>query len=170
MDEEENENKEKPAYKPMSPKQFWIRMGIWLVFAVIAPVVFLGCRFGLFTQREGVTTSVTGYGVLAIIIVSVAFVYIMKSARKGLSDGSMVAQCIDGFCALIPVIVLILIIDACRNSIAAFEDFLIFFVVSEAIAVPVNPMRRWAEERHIERKKSVALDIVKAAIEESKKK
>lgn len=175
MDEEEEKKEgvskeEKPAYKPMSAKQFWIRFAIWFVFAVVAPIVFLGCRFGLFTQREGTQTSATGYGILAIAIVTVAAIYVMKEARKGLNDGNMLAQCIDGFCALLPVVVLILIIDASKDSIAAFEDFLIFFVVSEAIAVPVNPMRRWAEEHHIERGKSITMDIVKEAIKEYKKK
>lgn len=164
------EEAETPAYKPMSARQFWIRLAIWLAFAVVAPIVFLGCRFGLFTQREGAQVSITGYGILAILIVTVAAIYIMKSARKGLNDGNMLAQCIDGFCALLPIVVLILVIDASKNSISAFEDFLIFFVLSEAIAVPVNPMRRWAEEHHIERGKFIAMDIVKAAIKEYKKK
>lgn len=160
----ENKNK-------MSGKQFWIRFVIWIAVAILAPIGFMFYKYDMIVKTHTEASdgySMTGWGVLGCIIVTVFLLYVIHEAKKGLSYGSMLSQCIDGYALLIPGVVLIFLLDAIKDNIAAFEQVLIAFVICEAIAVPINPMRRWAFEHNIEMKGHFFTDIISKAIKKSK--
>ena len=154
--------------KKMSKKEFWIRFSLWVLFAIVAPIGFLAWRYGLFTLREGAKTSLNGWGILAVIILGIFFIYMIKEAKKGMPEGSLLVQCIDGYGLLIPMVLLILLLDGIKESINYFEEVLIVLVICEGIAVPINPMRKWAAQNKIERSGNFLKSILKAAIKESK--
>lgn len=160
-----------PAQKGrMSRKQFWIRFALWVVFAVVVPVAFLAWRYGLFSTREGSETSMTGWGIVAIIIIAVFLLKLLNEAKKGLPEGSMLAQCLDGYKWEIPLVLIIFMLENIKNNVDALEETLIVLAVSEAIAIPINPMRRWAYENKIERNGSFLKKVLSEAISEGLKK
>jgi cation transport ATPase len=161
-------NEEADSHK-MSRKEFWIRFSLWISFAVIAPIGFLAWRYGLFTSSEGAKTSLNGWGILAVIILGIFFIYMIKEAKKGMPEGSMLVQCLDGYGILIPLVLLILLLDGIKDSIAYFEEVLIVLVVCEGIAVPINPMRKWAAQNNIERGSNLLSSSIKKALRETLK-
>lgn len=140
---------EKTNIKKMGAVQFWIRLAVWLVLSVAAPFTFVGIKYGLFADSAA-TTKVSGWGIVAFTVLGITLVGVIRSARKGLHYASMGAQVIDGITVLIPLAVLIIVIDLVKKNIDAFEEFLIFTIICEAVAVPVNPMRRWGFEHNVE--------------------
>ena len=76
----------------------------------------------------------------------------------------MFRQCIDGYSALIPLIILIIAIDAVKANIGKLETFLIFLAICEAVAIPVNPLRKWAEQHNIEIAENFLMKCIKRAI------
>lgn len=132
----------------MSRKEFFIRLGVWSAFAVIIPIIFIAVRYGLFSDSG---TSLSGWGITAVVIACAFFMYIMKSAKKGLPEGSMLRQCIDGFAALIPVLGLLLLLHSIKNTVDCFEQVLVVVLLCEAVAVPVNPMPKWAAQHKEEK-------------------
>ena len=136
--------------KKMSTKEFWIRFGIWISFALLIPVAFIFVAFGIF--KEGDTgTKLSGWGVIGVIFACTMVTIVISDAKKGLTYGNMVRQCIDGYSVLVWLIGFIFLIDKIKNNAQQFEHFLIVVLISEAIAVPINPLRKWAEEHNIER-------------------
>ncbi len=164
MDEEKQEEQ---GPKKMSTKQFWIRFAIWTVIAVLTPIGFLFYRYDMFVKvhtTESDSYSITGWGIFACIIVAIFLLYVVREAKKGLPYGSMFSQCIDGYSLLIPMVIVILILDSIKDSIAAFEQVMIVLTVCEAVAVPINPMRRWAWEHNIEMKGHFLTDVISKAL------
>jgi len=135
--------------KRMTKKEFWIRFAVWFAVAVAAPFSYVCFRFGLFTQTEA-TSKISGWGIIAFTFLGFMLIKIVRSARKGLCYGSMAAQCIDGYTLLIPLICFILVLELIKRNIESFEEFLIVTALCEAVAIPINPMRRWAYEHNTE--------------------
>ena len=161
---------EKETPQKMSTKQFWVRFVAWVVIAVLAPIGFMFYRYDMFVKvhvEEAESISMTGWGVFACIIVAVFLLYVIREAKKGMPYGSMFSQCVDGYTLLIPMIILIFILDSIKDNIAAFEQVMIFLTICEAIAVPINPMRRWAFEHNIEMKGNFLVNAISKAIKKS---
>lgn len=167
------ENNNDKEDKKMSAKQFWIRFVIWVLIAIIAPIGFMFYKYDMIVKvhtNESDSYSVTGWGVLACIIVAFFLLYVVKEARKGMPYGSMVSQCIDGYALLIPAIIFIFLLDSIKDSIAAFEQVMIALVICEAVAVPINPMRRWAWEHNIEMKGNFFVNVISKALNKTENK
>jgi hypothetical protein len=152
----------------MSSKEFWIRFSIWSLLAAVGPVAFLAWRYGLFSQSGGSGVSLSGWGILSIVLLSIFFIYIVKKAKKGMPEGSMAVQCIDGYSALVPLLAVIGILQTIKTNVSYFEEALIVVFVFEALAIPVNPMPKWAAQNNLERKSNLLTDIIKNAIKGSK--
>lgn len=155
--------------KKMSKKEFWIRFAVWFLIAVAAPFAYVCVRFGIFTNTEP-TTKVSGWGIIAFVFLGIMAVKIIRSARKGLSYGSMAAQIIDGVTVLIPIICFTLILELIKRNVDAFEEFLIFTIICEAVAIPVNPMRRWAYEHNTEAFSTIVFNGIKRFFDKKDKK
>lgn len=130
--------------------KFWIRFVLWTTLACILPVVFIAFRFQLF---EGKKISISGFGVLAIIIVAIFMLTLIRYIRNGLPF-SMTAQCITGICKItIPLLALFGILWCIRNNIDNFLKVVGFVLISETIAIPINPMPAWAYKNATEEQK-----------------
>lgn len=147
----------------MGTKQFVIRLILWFLFACAVPVGYLAYKYDIF--NGGSKHGVTGWGVLAFLVTSVFMITLIREVLIGLPKGSMVRQCIKGLLGLIPLFLFILLVDKVKNSMAEFETFLIILLISEAIAVPINPLPKWGVQNNIEFMKMGALDITKTVVD-----
>lgn len=146
----------------MSKKQFWIRFAAWAALAVGVPLVYIAVEYGIFTNKTG--TSLSGWGIIALIFVIIMITLIVRQARAGLPRGSMARQCIDGYMVLIPLVGAVVLIHQAKSSMQSFERFLVVMVVCEAVAVPVNPMPRWGAENGIEESTNVIARAIGIAL------
>lgn len=162
------EEEAKTSESKMSKKQFWIRFSIWFALAVAVPFSYIAVEYGLFGTKEQHTT-LSGWGVVALIFVAIMLISIFRQTMKGLPYGSMARQCITGYTALIPLFFAILLIHSIKNSMESFERFLIIVLVCEAIAVPINPLQRWAMENHIDLAKRSLTDVLKSVFGKGEK-
>jgi hypothetical protein len=159
--------------KKMSKKQFWTRFSLWILFAVLVPIGFLFYRYDLFVAvhtDESDGYRLTGWGIFSCVLVAIFLLYIVREAKKGMPYGSMFSQCVDGYSALIPVLIMIFILNGIKNNVDAFEQVMIVLFVSEAIAVPINPMRRWAWEHNIEVTGNFLGNVIRKAMGKEDKK
>lgn len=127
----------------MTRKEFWIRFCLWVLFAAVIPVTYIAVRYGIFSAKDE-PYRLTGWGVIAIIVVGVFMTSLAKEVVVGMPKGSMVRQCVSGFLKIMPLFLFVFVIHAIKESIDAFESFLVVLVTCEAIAVPLNPMPKWS--------------------------
>lgn len=162
MPEEKTETSEK-----MSKKQFWIRFSLWALFAAIIPVGFIIYKYGLFVPANTTTKAqyqLSGWGIISIVIVAIFLLVLLKDAMKGLPNGSMIKQCVKGIGMLIPLFLFILMINSIKDSIEAFEEVLIVLLVSELVAVPINPFPKWATQNNIDMTENIIVKSIKKAL------
>ena len=134
MEEEKNKNNEK--------KIFVIRIILWAIFACVIPVAFIGWRYDLFTKVGGLQLS--GWGIIAIIITFVFLYAIVKYIRAGFVEWSMIKQIINGILRIVlPLGMLLMICISLRNSLDIFIQALSCVLISEVIAIPINPFPEW---------------------------
>ena len=129
-------------------KVFWARFAAWIALAAGVPFAYLAVAYGLFKTKDSGRT-LSGWGVFAMIVVCATLLYIINQTRKGLPKGSMMRQCIGGYMALIPLFGLLLAVHAVKNTLEDFERFLIITLACEAVAIPINPLPKWAAEHNI---------------------
>ena len=164
--EEKEEKSEKKAHKFIAwfkehPKAtFWIRFGLFALLACILPFSFIVWRFKLFHTIS--STQVGGWGIIAIVIVAVFIFVVLRYVKMALSvKYSFVAQCIGGFCKVVlPLMVVLTILYSTRNNVGLMIQVMGCVTVCEAIAIPLNPLPKWAYEaqknvRAEERKETV---------------
>lgn len=163
----ENDGLNPTALRKMSKKEFWLRLAAWAAFAVMAPIGFLAWRYGLFTASDGVRVSLNGWGILAVIIIGFFLLYVIKEAKRGMPEGSMLVQCLNGYGLLIPLVLCILILESIKSNIDYLEQVLIVIVVCEAIAIPINPMPRWAVQNNLERGGNFLSTAIKRALRDT---
>ena len=129
-------------------KIFLFRMMLFTLFACILPFAFIGWRYQLFTKIDKV--SLSGWGLLAILIVFLFIFYVVKSIKKGLfnkREWSMGFQIINGFLKVVlPLLMVYFVITAIESSINLFKQALICTIICESIAIPINPLPKWEME------------------------
>lgn len=162
MEEEEKKETEEASEteaKTMSKKEFWIRFGIWFALAVLAPLGYIFFSYDIFVSAG--SKKLSGWGIIAVCFACVMLMSIIHSAKKGMPNGSMPKQCLDGYTLLLPILFIILLIEITKDKIQSFEEFLIFMVICEAVAVPINPMPKWAAENNMKTISTVVGETVK---------
>lgn len=139
---------------------FAIRLVLFVLFAVIIPVLFITYRYDLFKPSSG--TSLTGWGILVIIIIGVFFLSVIKILQRGLRVKHVfAAQCISGVCkVIIPLLVLFIILKGISSNVDSFLQVLGCTILCEMFAIPINPLPKWVfdqqkELRAEERKNTV---------------
>lgn len=155
------EENEEQTVRKMSKKEFWIRFGVWVTLAVIVPIVYVAIAYGLFSPNSSSGVRLSGWGVIAIIFVFIILTFVIQTAKAGLSYGNIFRQCIEGYTILMWLLAAIILIHNARNSLESFERFLIITFVCEALAVPANPLRKWAEEHNIESMTQIIAGAIK---------
>jgi len=149
--------------KKMGKAEFWIRFVLWLGLAVIAPFAYICVSFGIFESKD-TTTTLSGWGVIAVIFLCIMLLIVVNNVRKGLPYGNFFRQCIDGIFTLIPLVGAILILEVIKTRVESFERFLIFTAACEFVAIPINPFPKWISQNEIEKKGNFLTKIIRNAI------
>ena len=123
-------------------KIFIIRVILWTLFSCVIPVGFIGWRYKLFDKVGKLQLS--GWGLIAIIILLVFLYVLIKYIRAGFVEWSMIKQIIDGVAKIIfPLSALLMICIGLRSSVDIFIQALSCVLLSEVIAIPINPFPEW---------------------------
>lgn len=145
--EEEKKNK-LIAWIEEHPKTvFWLRFALWASFACVLPFIFIVFRFEIFNSISKVRLS--GFGIIAIIIVAFFVFSILRYIRIALSAKySLIGQILTGFCkVIIPLLALLLILTNLKSSVDLMIQALGCIIACEAVAIPLNPLPKWAYEK-----------------------
>lgn len=137
----------KEETKKLTPKQvFAIRMVCWVLCALIIPVAFIIFRYDLFTKISKVQFG--GWGMIAIIIIFTFIAVLGKYLKRGFKKYSLVGQIISGVIKIVlPLVALYFILVNIKDSIDLFLQALAVVIISETIAIPINPMPKWVYEQ-----------------------
>ena len=154
------------------PKTVFVtRVLLWCAFSAVLPFVFIAWRYGIFSKHSSMKLS--GWGIIAVIILIVFAMTLIKYVYKGLKPGFF-KQCVGGAVKIIlPLTILLLLITSVQNSISYFKQALGCVIICEAIGIPLNPFPAWLEKRRIEKQLSEAetmSDIMWGKFFEQKKK
>ena len=121
---------------------FWVRAIIWALFACVIPVAFIGWRYDLFKKASSLQLS--GWGLIGVVIVFVFLYVVVKYVRAGFPEWSMTKQIVNGIVKVVlPLGALLAICIGLRNNIDTFIQALSCVLISEVIAIPVNPFPEW---------------------------
>lgn len=130
-------------------KVFIARVILFCIFGCILPFVFIAWRFQIFSNGGGV--SLTGWGVIGILIVFFFILYCLKILKNSIPF-SMTYQILSGVIKVIlPLILLLLLVNALEDSIRQFKQALIIVIGCEAIAIVVNPFPKYMHDKGIEK-------------------
>lgn len=132
----------------MNKKEFWIRLILYVIFGGIIPFVFLVWRFNLFGKVSSI--SIGGWGIVAIVFVAIFFARLFKAVRKGLPY-SIWTQILDGIIkVLIPLAVAAVVVYLFKDLTMQIFQFLMVVIISEMVAIPINPLPKWIHDNKIE--------------------
>ena len=125
---------------------FWIRFALWTIFACVLPFIFIAWRFQLFQPITQI--QIGGWGIIAIVIVAVFALAIIRYIRLALSAKySFIGQCLTGLCKVIlPLVIVWLIVYSVKSNVDLFLQVMGVVIACEAIAIPINPLPKWAYE------------------------
>ena len=145
--EEENKKHNLITWLKEHPKTvFWTRFVFWTLLACVLPFIFIVWRFELFQPISKI--QIGGWGIIAIVIVAVFAFAIIRYIRLALSAKySLISQCLSGFCKIIiPLCVIMVILYNIKSNIDLFLQVMGVVTVCEAVAIPINPLPKWAYE------------------------
>ena len=136
------ERTEEEIQKSKEKKIFAIRVIIWSLFACFIPIGFIGWRYDLFKKVGAMQLS--GYGLIAVVIVFVFLYVVVKYIKAGFVEWSMLKQIINGVVRVVlPLGALLSLCISLRNSLEIFIQALGCVLLSEVIAIPINPFPEW---------------------------
>lgn len=149
---------------------FAIRCVFWCLFAAVLPFAFIAWRYDIFTTQSKLR--LTGWGMIAVIIVIAFIITLIKYLYKGLKPG-LAKQCISGFVTIIlPLVILYALIVSIQDEINLFKQALGCLIICELVGIPLNPFPDWLEKRKIKNKEeeiSNVSDIILDKIFKKKK-
>lgn len=175
-EEEETTKKNLFTWLEEHPKTtFWARFAAWTIFSWLLPCAFLVWRFDLFRKIGQI--QIGGWGIVAIVITA-AFVFtIIRYVKRAFSNRySLIGQLLGGFCKIvIPLLAMTLILYSVRESINLMIQVMGCVTICEAIAIPLNPLPKWAYDaqkdvRQEERKDAIDYAIDRIVNKRGKKK
>lgn len=137
----------------MSKKLLIVRTILFVLFGCLIPFGFIAFRYGIFKAPSNLTFS--GIGVFAIIIV-IAFALYIANAIKRAMPFSIVSQIITGLLyVIVPLVCFYCLLNAIRSTIDIFLNCLIVTIISESIAIIVNPIPQLLANSQIEKQESL---------------
>ena len=132
--------------KDNSKKVFILRVVLWALFSCVIPILFIGWRYKLFKKIGALQLS--GWGLIALVIVFIFLYVVVKYIKAGFVEWSMTKQIINGITKIVlPLGVLLAICIGIRNSIDLFIQALSCVLLSEVIAIPINPFPKWVYDK-----------------------
>ena len=136
----------------MEKKIFLARIILFTIFACVLPFSFIAWRYHIFTTLNSV--SLSGWGIIAIVIALVFIVYVARMLKRGMPY-SMLTQCIGGLLKVtLPLILLYVVVNAIKNQSEIFLQALLVVIISETIAIPINPFPKWLNDNQIKKEDS----------------
>lgn len=127
-------------------KIFITKIILWSIFSCVIPVAFIGWRYDLF-KKVG-TLQLSGWGLFAIVIIFIFLKTLVKYIKLGFIEWSMTKQILNGITKiLIPLCTLLLVCLGIKSNINYFIQALSLVILSEAIAIPINPFPKWVWEK-----------------------
>ena len=130
----------------MNWKSFTIRLILWLIFSAVVPIIAIAHKYDFVKSGN---TKYTGWaiiaGVIAFISVMVSLRYVLKLLKR-----SMAKQVISGvMLVIIPLCFLFVLTDLIANNIENIKYILVVSIVSEFVAIPINPFPKMLWEKNI---------------------
>lgn len=136
----------------MEKKIFLARLILFTIFACVLPFSFIAWRYHIFTTLNSI--SLSGWGIIAIVIALVFIVYVARMLKRGMPY-SMLTQCIGGLLKVtLPLILLYVVVNAIKNQSEIFLQALLVVIISETIAIPINPFPKWLNDNQIKKEDS----------------
>lgn len=125
---------------------FWLRFVLWTICACILPFVFIVWRFKLFQTISQM--QIGGWGVIAIVIVAIFIITVIRYVKLAFSTKySFTKQCLNGFVKVVlPLAVVLVIVYSTRNNVDLMIQVLGCVTICETVAIPINPLPKWAYE------------------------
>lgn len=140
------EKTEEQIKKSKERALFWTKFSVWALFACIIPVGFIGWRYELFKKVGELQLS--GWGLVALLIIAVFLFVIIKYVKAGFVEWSMTKQIINGVCKVVfPLGTLLALCISLRNSLDIFIQALSCVLMSEVVAIPLNPFPKWVWDK-----------------------
>lgn len=148
-------------------KIFLVRAIVWILFACVIPVLFIGFRYELFKKTGELQLS--GWGLIAIVIIFIFAITFVKYIKSGMAEWSMLKQVLNGIIkVLLPLGMVLLIATAIKNNVNYFIQALSCVLICEALAIPVNPFPQWIYKK-TEGKLESTLDFLATKIKGDEK-
>ena len=136
------EKTEEELQKEKEQKVFVARVIIWSLFSCVIPVLFIGFRYDLF--RKASALQLSGWGLIAVIIIFVFLYVLIKYIRAGFTEWSMLRQIVDGVVKVVlPLGAILAIAISVKNNLDIFIQALSCVMICEVIALPINPFPEW---------------------------
>ena len=136
-------------------KTFYTKLSLFALFAFILPIVYMSIRFNLFVSK----TRLSLWGLLLIALVMVVFAVMIKFYLDGMkTKWSYGKQLVKGFVKVILPLLFVLVLslyiknhlDEFIRDINLIIEAISVIAISEAIAIAVNPLSKWAFENNVD--------------------
>ena len=99
MKKEEGEKQTLGEWLDEHPKSVFITRAVtWAILAAGLPFAFIAWRYGIFKEQSKI--AISGWGVLALVIIIIFVLTLANYIRKGLKPG-IFKQCASGFCKVV---------------------------------------------------------------------
>lgn len=140
---------------------FWARLLGWLIVGCVIPITIFAVKFGLFddsgytvtTDALGNVTNVkptalSGWGIIACIIIFWTVLQVLKEIRKAYTGYSFTKQCIDGVVkTIVPLVAIIVCCFVLKHVLSQALYCLIVLTICKLFAIPLNPLPKWRYEK-----------------------
>ena len=130
----------------MNWKKFTIQLILWLVFVAVIPICAIVDKYDL--VKNG-ALKYTGWGIIVGVILFVVIMVMLGYVLK-LLKWSMTKQVLTGtMIVLVPLIFLFILTDLITKNIENIKYILIVSIISEGIAIPINPFPKMVYEKNL---------------------
>lgn len=142
----------------MSKKIFIIRLSLYILIGLVAPIGFLAWKFQLFSKVTKISFSIWGF--IAIFVIAVFILKLFNGLRKGMKP-CIWKQVIDVICKItIPLVLVTIAFEWLSGFSSEFVQFLVVLTICESTGGVVNPLPQWRFENGIEVKTDIVKDIL----------
>lgn len=123
---------------------------LWIIHAGIIPIIIINSKYPLFRRSVG-KLQFCGWALVALIITFLVLNTICNYIIKAFTTRySFWTKCLKGFKKVIlPLTILYLFLDVASRNISVIKYVLSAIIVSEAIAIIINPFPKWIVQHNV---------------------
>ena len=146
-------------------KKFWVKFSLFLTFSLLIPISFIVFRFKLFSTSRQINT-ITLWAVIALSVLILVVSFMIKFYLDGMKTKySLIKQILQGVVrVIIPLAIAFILVLFGKHVIVSLKDnyegmikavnnliqVLVVCIVSEFIAIVINPLPEWAFNNNVE--------------------